>query len=369
MPTKQQETEFLALLVHRGHLNKEQGLQCFQAMEKGVGLDATLQAMGFSPEKIARLRRTRAGEIPEIPGYQVLERVGSGATAEVYKAKDAKTGQIVAIKLLHENLCRDVIGRTRFLREAKLLLELEHESVVKGVRVAKFKPPEGPEDLEVYLFVMEFIDGATLLDLISAKKTFDEDAALFIVLQAAKGLEYLKSKGVVHRDIKPGNIMITPQNRVKLIDLGFASNAAAGEEMRKDTTLGTVQYISPEQAQGLQSVDSRADIYSLGVTLYHLVVGELPFTGSDQSEILRKQIVESLSSPMLKGRNISPHMHYFIEKMMAKEREIRYQNPQELIADIERTIQGKKSLTFDPGAGAKPAVTPPKDLFGKKKGK
>lgn len=368
MPTKQEETEFLALLVHRGHLSREQGLRCFQAFEKGRRLEEALAAEGFSSERIARLRRTRAGELPEIPGYEIQERVGSGATAEVYRAADLKAGRTVAVKVLHRELAIDVIGRTRFLREAKLLLELEHENIVKGFRLAKTRPPDvppGPEG-DLYFFVMEFIDGATLLELISRKKTFPEDTALFIVLQAARGLEYMKSRSVVHKDIKPGNIMITRENRVKLIDLGFASSASEGEEMRKDSTLGTVQYISPEQAQGLKNLDSRADIYSLGVTLYHLVVGQLPFTGSDDSEILRKQIVESLSSPALKNRSISPHMHYFIEKMMAKEREIRYQDPRELIGDIERTIRGKKTLEFHPNAT--PDVEPPKDLFKKGKG-
>lgn len=369
MPPKSEDTEFLALLVHHGHLSKESAISCFQQLESGKQtLDQILLSQGFSKEKISRLRKTRAGELPEIPGFQIEERLGAGATAEVFRATEIKTGKPVAIKVLRSELAQDIISRTRFLREAKMLLELQHDSVVKGFRVAKTHPPDAPEGPagDMYLLIMEFIPGSTLLDLVAKNKTFAEEDALYIVLQAARGLEYLRSQGMVHRDIKPGNIMITPDNRVKLIDLGFASSAGETDTMRKDTTVGTVQYISPEQAQGIRDLDSRADIYSLGVTLYHLVIGELPFTGKEDSEVLRKQVMESLSSAALKGRKISPHLHYFIEKMMAKEREIRYQNPQELIADIETQIQGRKSLEFDPQAKNESTLQAPKDLFGKK---
>jgi serine/threonine-protein kinase len=179
--------------------------------------------------------------------------------------------------------------------------------------------------------------------------TFNEDAALYIILQAARALEFMRTQNILHRDIKPGNIMLTRENTVKLIDLGFATIVGGETGGESDSTLGTVQYISPEQARGQTDLDVRSDIYSLGATLYQLVVGELPFSGEDSEEIMAKQILESLSSPALKNRGkISPHMHYFIEKMMAKEREIRYQSPLELIEDIENTIRGKKTLTYRP---------------------
>src|SRR5262249_38850222 len=143
-----------------------------------------------------------------------------------------------------------------------------------------------------------------------------------------------------------------PGNRVKLIDLGFASRPdAPGGDVRRGSTSGTVSYLSPEQARGGGTLDVRSDIYSLGVTLHPLVRGSLPFPGSGAEERLRQQVGEALSSAALKGRRISPHVHYFIEKMMAKEREIRYQSPAELIADIEAQIAGRKSLDFDTAKG------------------
>jgi len=145
--------------------------------------------------------------------------------------------------------------------------------------------------------------------------------------------------------------MIDKNNTVKLIDLGLAAPIHRGEGQGRengDTTIGTAHYISPEQARGQRDLDVRSDIYSLGATLYQLILGELPFTGETDQEIMARQILNSLSSTALKGRKVSPHMHYFIEKMMVKDREIRYQSPSELINDIEEKIRGKKTLFFHP---------------------
>jgi serine/threonine protein kinase len=179
--------------------------------------------------------------------------------------------------------------------------------------------------------------------------TADHDAmpeqdALGIVLETARALAYLESEGIVHQDIKPGNIMYTEEGRVVLIDLGFA--AETGAEGKGESGIGTVAYLSPEQARGGASADSRSDIYSLGVSLFQLVIGRLPFDSSDDREILRMQIKESLSSPELRGRGFSPHLSYFIEKMMAKEAEHRYQSWSELIEDIAGQIEGREDLDF-----------------------
>jgi serine/threonine protein kinase len=139
--------------------------------------------------------------------------------------------------------------------------------------------------------------------------------------------------------------MLDRSGRVVLIDLGFAAPEAT--RGAADRTVGTVAYLSPEQASGGAAADIRSDIYSLGISLFHIVVGRLPFEGSDDREVLRKQVMESLSSPELKGRAISPHMHYFIEKMVAKDAAARYQSWGELVQDVRAQLAGRDDLDFD----------------------
>ncbi|MEO6708845.1 MAG: serine/threonine-protein kinase, partial [Planctomycetota bacterium] len=288
-------------------------------------------------DEIARLRRTRAGEIPEIPGYEILGKLGSGGTADVFRARDRKSQRVLALKVLRPDIARNAKTRAAFISEARLLEKLSHPGLVAGLGIAKSG--------DTYFSRMELIEGKTLLEVLEAGQAFDETTALRIVLEVAEVLSYLTTQNVIHRDVKPGNIMLSGNGRTKMIDLGFAGRP---DEAPKDeeTTVGTVQYLSPEQARGGAAADMRGDIYSLGVTLFHLVVGRLPFESSDNREVLRMQVMESLSSPELKGRGLSHHLHYFIEKMMAKSLDARYQSWDELMTDIRTQIQGRDSLDF-----------------------
>jgi serine/threonine-protein kinase len=348
MPTRD-DLDFLAQLVHQGLLTKEQATAVCRANDAGSGtVDECLVAFNcFEPARVAALRNSRGVDLPAVPGHQVAELIGVGATANVYRAIEKGTNRAVALKVLHSSLSSNEAARERFIAEGKLLMELSHPAIVKGFRVAHFAARDGGEI--VYLLSMELVKGKTLLEHLNAKKTFPEDQALSIIVDAAKALEYLRSKGIVHRDIKPGNLMIGEFGEVKLIDLGFAQTKNT-ERKQSDSTVGTVHYLSPEQARGEENLDVRSDIYALGVTLFHLTVGDLPFHGDAPSEVVRKHVLEELSSPALKSRGISPHLHYFIQKMMAKEREIRYSDPQDLIRDIERTMGGKRSMEFKPSA-------------------
>lgn len=333
------DTRFLALLVHRGHLTREEAEQLFPHLREGHELDVLLEEqLGWAVEDIARLRRTQAGEIPEIPGYEVLSKLGTGGTSDVFKAREKKTGRLMALKVLNDASTRNAGTRRDFINEARMLERLGHDGLVKGYGIARSGT--------TYFSKMEWVDGSTLLELLDEGQPFDEQAALRVVLAAAEVLLYLGTQGVVHRDVKPGNVMLSQNGKVKLIDLGFA--AQGGETTNEEgTAKGTVQYLSPEQARGGAAADIRSDIYSLGVTLFHLVVGRLPFEGSNDSEVLRKQVMESLSSPELKSRGLSPHLHYFIEKMMAKDVQVRYQSWDELIGDIQEQLAGRDSLDYE----------------------
>ncbi|MFB3067069.1 MAG: serine/threonine protein kinase, partial [Planctomycetota bacterium] len=157
-------------------------------------------------------------------------------------------------------------------------------------------------------------------------------------------------------DIKPGNILIDDAWSAKLIDLGFCMMVGITEET-EGTTVGTVGYISPEQARGGSNLDIRSDIYSLGVSLYHMVVGETPFSGETDLEVMGKQIMQALKSDRLKALNISPTVHFIIEKMMAKDREMRFQHPDEIVKEISAYLE---SVEFEPIPIARP-VKPAQD--------
>ena len=332
------ESDYLALLVHRGWLGRQDVAGILPELKAGADLDELLERhLGWDVTKVARLRRTEAGRILEVPGFEVLGGLGSGGTAEVFRCREKKSGAVLALKVLQQGPAGHAPTKAAFVREAKLLAQLEHPGIVKGFGVARAG--------EVYFSKMEVVEGRTLLEVLEDGEPLDEGAALSIILTVSEVLAYMAGEGLVHRDVKPGNIMWTEQEEVKVIDLGFA--ASAGEASAADSAVGTAEYLSPEQARGGAAADLRSDIYSLGATLFHLVIGRLPFEGSDNEEVLRKQVMDSLSSPELKGRGLSPHLHYFIEKMMAKDAEVRHQSWDALIADIKQQLAGRESLDFE----------------------
>lgn len=335
----QRDMQFLALLVHRGHLPREKAEGLVPQMKAGRSLDELLnEEIGWDEKVVRKLRRTRAGEIPEIPGYEVLGKIGSGGTAEVFRVRESKTGRPLALKVLNPVSTSNLATRNAFVAEARLLQKLEHRGLVRGYGVAKSG--------QTYFARMELVEGKTLLELLDAGESFAETVALQVALEVAEVLLYLTDQHVVHRDVKPGNIMLSGNGHVKLIDLGFAADAGAGPN-REGQAVGTVAYLSPEQAMGGAGADLRSDVYSLGVTLFHLVVGRLPFESSDDREVLRMQVMQSLSSPELKSRGLSPHLHYFVEKMMAKDAAVRYQSWKELVDDIRAQLEGREHLDFE----------------------
>ncbi len=319
------EGEILALLVHHGFLDADKARSLLAMRQEQESL-AALLARGkvLSPSEAKRLVRNRVGEQPQLTRYEILGRLGSGATALVFRARDRRDGSLVALKILREELARKRHALERFVLEAQQLCQLQHPGLVHGYRVAR--------DQGSIFVAMECVSGENLEDLLLRGEVLDETAALDLARQVAKTLCYLREQGLVHRDLKPGNLMRRKDGRIQIIDLGFSvkAGAAAGGE----TTVGTVQYIAPEQALGQSDLDSRADIYSLGATVYHLATGQPPFLG-EAREVLLSQVDTELDSSKLRELGHSPMLHYFIEKMMAKDREIRFQDPAELVAELD----------------------------------
>ncbi len=325
------ETKLLALLVHRGLLPRDIAAK---AVASGTPREFLVRGGTVSDEQWATWMRTDAGTRPELSRYELGDLLGEGGTARVFRARDRKSGNNVALKVLKSQLAADRTALESFVRESKLLLELDCPHIVKGLRVAR----EG----DVFFCAMECIDGRCLQDEVGDDRRLDEDLALDVVMQIGAALGYLQGRGLVHRDVKPGNIMLTGDGRAVLIDLGFAvATTDAGAADEAATTAGTVAYISPEQAKGQRELDVRADIYSLGATLYHLVTGSLPFAGESGEEIMAKQVREALSGDAIRALQLSPQTHYFIEKMMAKDKEIRFQSPDDLVAEIRNHLDAR----------------------------
>jgi serine/threonine-protein kinase len=326
--------KLLVSLVHRGLVSESAARQAMAAAGATGGIGAALVRQGTcSPEQWQDWQRTEAGTRPVLSRYELRELLGEGGVARVFRAVDKVDGRQVALKVLRPELSKDDTQIERFVREARFLIELEHPHIVKGYRVAR-------EGAQVF-FAMEELPGRCLQDVLADEGRLDEETALSIVDEVASALGALHAKGLVHRDVKPGNIIWSEDRGAVLIDLGFAvgrSEAGGGV-----TTAGTAHYIAPEQAKGSGELDVRADIYALGATLYHLVTGSLPFAGDTSEEILARQVLESLSGERIRALGLSPQVHYFIEKMMQKEREIRFQDPQHLQREVQAFLDQRRA--------------------------
>jgi serine/threonine protein kinase len=294
---------------------------------RSVPIEQALYSRGFLPRGCLDAPGDPAVVQP-FSGYRVAGALGTGGSSTVYGGFYEENGAPVAIKVLEMVAALRQTFVDRFRAEAMLLIELEHENIVGGYEC-------GFEN-GLHFFSMDFVEGATVLEVIDARGRLTNEEALSITLQMARALDFLHQRGLLHRDVKPGNAMIDVDGSVRLIDLGLVCRMdEQGEGDRDQLTVGTVEYLSPEQARGRTDLDARSDIYSLGLTLYQMVVGEVPFRGETDYEVMAKQIMTSMDAQKLKHRQITPEIYFFITKMTAKERESRWSSAAELCRAIE----------------------------------
>jgi serine/threonine-protein kinase len=269
-----------------------------------------------------------AGE--KIGGYHLITRIGVGGMGEVYKATQITIGRIVALKILSPELTLDRTFVDRFLKEAKAAAKLNHPNVV-GVHEVGFE--EG-----VYFLSMEYVGGGSVQDLVSKGRKLEALRAAEIILQAARALEFAEKAGIVHCDIKPDNLMLTDSGEVRLADLGIAKSLnEKGKADQSEGVFGSPHFMAPEQARGL-AVDHRTDLYSLGVTMYRVLAGKVPFTGKDAREIMEKQVYDE-AEPLRKIEpDLPPTILYIVTRLMRKKPAERYPNATALIKDLEKAI-------------------------------
>ena len=272
-----------------------------------------------------------------IGGFELLERLGQGGMGAVFKARQMSMDRIVALKILPRKLAKNRAFVERFIREARSAATLSHPNIVQGIDVG--------HDGGHYYFAMEFVDGVTVRSLIEREGRIEEKWALQIIAGVAVALEHAHEHGIVHRDIKPDNIMINREGDVKLADLGLARSTGKVDTVTVDgAALGTPHYMAPEQARGEHDIDTRADIYGLGATLYHMVTGARPFDGPTAAAIMAKAITEPFPSPKEKNPELSRGICELIEHMTCKERDDRPETPAELLQEIRDVLAGKIHL-------------------------
>lgn len=274
----------------------------------------------------------------QLAGYEILNLLGAGGMGAVYKARQTSLDRIVAIKILPPRTAKNRSFIERFISEARTVARLNHKNIIAGIDVG--------EDKGFYYFVMEYVEGESLSEIIERDGPLPEAEALNVMVQMARALDHANKHNLVHRDVKPQNILIDQQNQAKLCDLGLAQSQgefnASGSGETRGTALGTPHYLSPEQARGESDLDIRSDLYSLGASFFHMLTGRPPFEGQSPMVLMTKHLTEEPTPPRKIDGRISRPSSDLVMALMEKDKEDRPQNPTELLEDLQRIQQGKK---------------------------
>jgi serine/threonine protein kinase len=349
--TPADEERLVRMLLDRGLVSAEELARCQEllrsqgAQQVGNRLNL-LQALyqqglltSSQAQRAARELLERPAGVPRyLPGYELIEPIGKGSMGVVFKARQLSMDRVVAVKILRKELASNAKFIECFHREAKIAAKLSHNNIVQAIDSGEYKG--------LHYFVMEYVDGTNIKQELDKGKIYSEREALQLITPVAEALDHAYRRGLVHRDVKPENIMLTADGTPKLADLGLA-RLSEGDPMaqaERGLAVGTPYYISPEQIRGLSDIDIRADIYSLGATLYHMVTGRVPFSGATAVEVMRKHLYDALIPPDHINTNLSSGLGEVVEKMMAKDRQHRYQTPEELLLDLRRLAEGQSPL-------------------------
>ncbi|EYF07330.1 serine/threonine-protein kinase [Chondromyces apiculatus] len=283
---------------------------------------------------IRRIRVKPTEQVGQIVGgrYQMRGLIGAGAMAEVFLAQDKTTGDPVAVKLLNARHLKDPMKKARFMLEATAGAKIVHDNVLKVLDV-------GLRDDGAPYLVMEYLSGESLADWLRREKVMTPALAIPLLIQIASGLDAAHRAGIIHRDIKPGNVFLIGEkgapHTAKVVDFGFARLAEFRGLTQAGMAVGTIEYMAPEQAVG-DSAEVRTDVYGLGVVMYRMFTGRIPFTMRSDGELLAHQFLVHPPPPALGTEGIAPRIEAVILKALRKRLENRYPSMSALVADLER---------------------------------
>jgi serine/threonine-protein kinase len=333
---------FGTIAMRHGFVTDQQLDECVQEQKRLMDggerwfLGALLQRKGYlGADEVTIICKALEDEIANdhIEGYQIVAPLGRGAMALVFAARQLNLDRVVALKVLDPKLAFDNDFIDRFVTEARAAARLNHPNIVQAYDVGTSKG--------YHYFAMEYVDGVTLRDLAEGGPVrLDEQLSLFVIREVARALQHAETHRLVHRDIKPGNVMISRTGVTKLCDLGLAQRTDTVTSGRKEegVILGSPYYISPEQIEGRADLDSRADIYSLGATLFHVITGRPPYVGRTPEDVCLKHLSEPVPDPRTLNATTTQRILPVLFRMMAKDREQRHPNAAELVADLNRLL-------------------------------
>jgi eukaryotic-like serine/threonine-protein kinase len=272
--------------------------------------------------------------------YELGETLGYGGMSEVHRGRDVRLGRDVAVKVLRADLARDPQFQHRFRREAQNAAALNHPAIVAVYDTGETVSDYGP----LPYIVMEFVDGRTLRDIVKTEGPMDEQRAMETMVDVCAALDFSHRNGIIHRDVKPANIMINNAGTVKVMDFGIARALADGQGVTQTAAVvGTAQYLSPEQARG-ELVDARSDVYAAGCVLYELITGDPPFTGDSPVAVAYQHVREDPTPPSSQNPDVSAALDAVVLKAMSKNPANRYQSAAEMRTDLVRVLSGQRQL-------------------------
>ncbi|WP_051399472.1 Stk1 family PASTA domain-containing Ser/Thr kinase [Haloechinothrix halophila] len=271
--------------------------------------------------------------------YELGDTLGYGGMSEVHHGHDVRLGREVAVKILRADLARDSVFQERFRREAQNSAALNHPAIVAVYDTGETDSEFGP----LPYIVMEYVEGRTLRDIVKTQGPLDPKRAMEVMADVCAALDFSHRHGIVHRDVKPANVMISKTGAVKVMDFGIARAIHDGQAAMTQTAavIGTAQYLSPEQARG-ESVDARSDVYAAGCVLYELLTGEPPFTGDSPVAVAYQHVREDATAPSLINPNISPELDAVVLKALTKGPANRYQSAAEMRTDLVRVLSQQR---------------------------